>query len=129
MNPAHRNAAPIIRPLTPGLKKIAIEDLNEDPERLEEDVLTLRQWVHKQPHLRARTNDQFLLAFLRGSKFSLERAKQKLDRYYTLRAAIPEVFCDRRRVNDPVMQEILNLGWDSINSFVNYCDLNELPSG
>ncbi|XP_036230494.1 retinol-binding protein pinta [Bactrocera oleae] len=110
MNPISDDAAPILRPLAPTLQKIACEELNEVPNRVADDVLALRQWIHKQPHLNARTNDQFLVGFLRGSKNSLEKAKQKIDRYYTLKAALPEVFNERRQVDDPLVMEIVRLG-------------------
>ncbi|KAH8391736.1 hypothetical protein KR215_001085, partial [Drosophila sulfurigaster] len=99
-----------IRPLKPALQAIAIEELNEVPHRVAEDIAALRDWVLKQPHLRACTEDQFLLAFLRGTKFSLERAKQKFDRFYTLQASIPEVFNERRLATDPLVLEIIRSG-------------------
>lgn len=110
MNPPDADTPPVIRPLTPALQEVAIQELNEKPKELADDVLRLREWILSQPHLKARTNDQFLLAFLRGTKFSMERAKQKIDRYYTLKAAIPEVFNERRLVDDPQVMEILRMG-------------------
>ncbi|KAL9922731.1 retinol-binding protein pinta-like isoform 1-T3 [Glossina fuscipes fuscipes] len=110
MDPIHIEAPPVIRPLSPALENVAIKELNENPARLAEDLLILRRWIWSQPHLKARTNDQFLLAFLRGSKFSLERAKQKIDRYYTLKAAIPEVFNEQRQSDDPLVLEIVRMG-------------------
>ncbi|KAH8409985.1 hypothetical protein KR009_003612, partial [Drosophila setifemur] len=83
---------PRIRQLTPELQKAAIEQLHEDPSRLEADLLAFKTWIEQQPHLNARTDDQFLVAFLRGCKYSLERAKSKLDKYYTLRTKFPEYF-------------------------------------
>lgn len=35
------------------------------------------------------------MTFLRGSKFSLEKCKKKLDMYFTMRNACPEFFSDR----------------------------------
>ncbi|XP_067627405.1 retinol-binding protein pinta-like [Eurosta solidaginis] len=110
MNSISDEASPILRPLPPALQKIAIEELDEVPSRVGDDVLALRKWINTQPHLCARTNDQFLVGFLRGSKNSLEKAKQKIDRYYTLKAALPEVFNERRQVDDPMVMEILRLG-------------------
>ncbi|KAM7344531.1 retinol-binding protein pinta-like isoform 1-T4 [Cochliomyia hominivorax] len=110
MNPPAADTPPVIRPLTPALQEVAIRELNENPKQVADDVLRLRQWILSQPHLKARTNDQFLLAFLRGSKFSMERAKQKIDRYYTLKGAIMEVFNEKRMVDYPQVLEILRLG-------------------
>ncbi|XP_017014306.1 alpha-tocopherol transfer protein-like [Drosophila takahashii] len=83
---------PQIRPLTPELQKVAKEQLMEDPARLEADLLAFRTWIEQQPHLNPRMDDQFLVAFLRGCKFSLERAKSKLDKFYTLKTKYPEYF-------------------------------------
>lgn len=40
-------------------------------------------------------DDQFLVSFLRGCKYSYEKSKEKLDMYFTVRSAIPEFFSDR----------------------------------
>ena len=34
------------------LEKIAIENLNEDPKRLEADIKSIKDWIKKQPHLK-----------------------------------------------------------------------------
>lgn len=99
-----------IRPLQPGLQQIAIEELNEVPSRVAADIAALREWVQLQPHLCSFLGDQFLLSFLRGSKFSLEKAKSKIDRFYTLQAAIPEVFNEHRLADDVQVLEIIRLG-------------------
>ncbi|XP_075166586.1 alpha-tocopherol transfer protein-like isoform X2 [Haematobia irritans] len=74
------------------LQKVAIEELNEDPQRIDEDLEILKLWLKKQNHLRARTDDQFLIQFLRGCKYSLEKCKQKLDSFYTMKTKYPELF-------------------------------------
>nr|XP_016943797.1 alpha-tocopherol transfer protein-like [Drosophila suzukii] len=84
--------APQIRPLTPELQKLANEQLKEDPDRLEADLQAFKTWIEQQPHLNPRMDDQFLVAFLRGCKYSLERAKAKLDKFYTLKTKYPEYF-------------------------------------
>lgn len=79
-----------IVPLSAELQKVAIEELDEVPARIPEDLQALRDWIRKQPHLRARTDDHHLLQFLRGCKFSLEKAKEKIDNFYYLRSKYPE---------------------------------------
>lgn len=95
------------RPLSYELQKVACEELLENPRRVPEDVALLRQWILKQSHLKSRIDDQFLLSFLRGSKYSLQKAKDKLDSYWTLKTMIPEFFGIRNPVE---LQEIMDLG-------------------
>lgn len=75
------------------------------PSRLAEDIQALREWLAKQPHLRARTDDQSLVTFLRGSKHSLERAKEKLDLFYTVRTSMPDIWSS----DDPASPRNLEL--------------------
>lgn len=98
-----------VRPLTPALASLAADELNETPERLQIDLKVLKEWIKQSPHLRVRMDDQFLVTFLRGCKFSLEKAKQKLDLYYTVRSHLPEVMMDRDPL-DPKLQKIIRLG-------------------
>lgn len=94
-----------IRPLSKELAEKAQKDLNEVPSRLASDVQALRDWIAKQPHLRARTDDQFLVNFLRGSKHSIERAKEKLDLCYSIRTSMPGIFT----TEDPLSPRNLEL--------------------
>lgn len=86
---------PNIRALTKELQEVSITELNETPERIASDLAALKTWISKTPHLNPRTDDQFLMVFLRSSKFSLERAKERLDNFYAIRSALPDVFANR----------------------------------
>ncbi|KAB0797736.1 hypothetical protein PPYR_08729 [Photinus pyralis] len=97
------------RQLSKELKLIAVSELNEVPNRTKSDIEYLRKWMKKQPHLDIETDDQFLLSFLRCSKFSLERAKEKIDTFLTVRALVPEAFSERDPFL-PEIQAILNAG-------------------
>lgn len=101
---------PNIRPLSEVLQKVAIEELNEVPERIEEDIEAIRTWLKKTPNLKAREDDQFIITFLRGCKFSLEKAKKKIENFYKARAETPEFFANRD-VCDRKMQEIMDFGF------------------
>ncbi|XP_061392145.1 clavesin-2-like [Musca vetustissima] len=72
------------------LQSVAIEELFEIPSRIPDDLQALKLWIEQQPHLTARTDDQFLLQFLRGCKYSMERAKEKIERFYTMKTKFPE---------------------------------------
>ncbi|CAH0749105.1 unnamed protein product [Diatraea saccharalis] len=97
-----------VRPLNPELAKKAREELNEDPERLEDGLRHLKDWLAKQPHLNVNTDDQWLVIFLRGCKYSMEKAKQKLDLYYTLRSTEPYLFNTMPTIE--YFNEIMDLG-------------------
>ncbi|CAH2238103.1 jg18486 [Pararge aegeria aegeria] len=97
-----------VRPLSPELAEKARVELNEDPNRIDKDLQHIKDWLEKQPHIRARTDDQWLVAFLRGCKYSLERTKEKLDLFYSMHTLAPELF--RIRPSDALFNEILGLG-------------------
>lgn len=98
-----------IRSLPDDLQKIAIDELGEDPKRLPEDVEALRAWIKQQPHLKVRNDDQFLVQFLRGCKYSLENVKQKFDYYYTVRKYKP-MLNPVYDVDDPDFRKLHNTG-------------------
>ncbi|XP_068086601.1 retinol-binding protein pinta [Anabrus simplex] len=100
-----KQSIPGIRPLSPKLEAASRKNINEVPERRQEDLARIREWILTQPHLTARTDDAFLLIFLRGCKFSLEKTKEKIDAYYTYRTALPEFFSNR----DPMLPELQTL--------------------
>lgn len=98
-----------IRPISPELQKKAIEELNEDPARIEKDIEAFREWIRKSQHIKGRTDDQFLITFLRGCKYSLEKAKQKYDLYFTLKTHAPELFKNRDPL-DPKIRAAIRQG-------------------
>mgnify|MGYP004600338673 CR=1 FL=1 len=97
-----------IRALNAELQKVATEELNEVEARIPEDIEALRTWIQKQPHLKSRMDDQFLIAFLRGCKYSLEKAKSKLDHFYTIKTMMPELFANKKM--DEKNLELCRLG-------------------
>ncbi|XP_031344711.1 retinol-binding protein pinta-like [Photinus pyralis] len=85
------------------------EDLNEDSISIQNGLEMIREWLRKQPHLNVRDDDESLLIFLRSSKYSIQRTKEKLDNYYSMITLLPEMFDDR----DPFasdIQTLLNVG-------------------
>jgi hypothetical protein len=98
-----------IRPLSDLLAKKAADELNEVPDRVPNDLAAIKQWLEKSPHINARTDDQFLMIFLRGCKYSLEKVKEKLDMYYTVRTALPQIM-GKRDPLDAKVQSLVKLG-------------------
>ncbi|KAF5274333.1 hypothetical protein FQR65_LT17026 [Abscondita terminalis] len=96
------------------LQIIAKNELNEVPERTEEDISYIRKWLLKQPHINARTDDHTILTYLRGCKFSLEQTKRKLELYYTIKTAFPSVFKNRDPLMLPKIQFIFKRGFAAV---------------
>lgn len=98
--------AHIIKQLSEELQKIAYEELGETPEIISQDLQTLKSWIEQQPYLRVRTDDQFLVQFLRGCKYDLEAAKKKVDYFFAFKTFFPNTI----EVDSPKFREIYNLG-------------------
>ncbi|XP_034827632.1 alpha-tocopherol transfer protein-like [Maniola hyperantus] len=84
------------------------EELNENPDTREQDLAHIKEWLKKEPHLPDEFDDQRIMTFLRGCKFSLEKCKRKLDMYFTMRSAVPEFFTERD-ITRPELQEITKI--------------------
>lgn len=98
-----------IRSISKDLQIKATRDLNENPKTIRSEISALKKWISETPHLKARTDDQFLLTFLRGSKHNLEKAKAKIEMFYTCRTAMPEIMSNRDPL-DPHLRKIIRLG-------------------
>jgi len=98
-----------IRKLSPALAKVAADELFEVPERIQDEIAALRSWMQQSKHINGRQDDQFLIGFLRGCKYSRERAKYKIEKYYAHRSAMPEFYANRDPAL-PLMQEIISHG-------------------
>ncbi|KAF7281596.1 alpha-tocopherol transfer protein-like [Rhynchophorus ferrugineus] len=85
------------------------EALNENVSTRESDLQHIKEWLLKQPHLPDTWDEERLMTFLRGCKFSLEKTKRKLDMYFTMRTACPEFFFNRD-ITSPELQKIAKLG-------------------
>lgn len=86
-------------------KAIRVE-LKEDVATRDRDLATIKDWLKKQPHLPDDWDSAPIMTYLRGSSFSLEKCKRKLDMYFTMRAACPEFFTKRDSTR-PELDEIM----------------------
>uniref|UniRef100_A0A336LY11 CSON007324 protein n=1 Tax=Culicoides sonorensis TaxID=179676 RepID=A0A336LY11_CULSO len=98
-----------VRPLPPDLKSKAFNELNETDDRIQSDLIILKDWLSKCQYINSCMDDQFLIGFLRGSKFSIEKAKEKLDMYYSSRYIAPEIY-PKDKMKNPKIFEILKQG-------------------
>lgn len=98
-----------IRTLSPSLQRKVVEEMNEVPGNIDRDLDELRRLIHNIPHLRARLDDQFLITFLRSSKYNIELAMRKVEMFYTCRTSLPELMVNRDPL-DPSILEIIRLG-------------------
>uniref|UniRef100_A0A1I8JNV5 CRAL-TRIO domain-containing protein n=1 Tax=Macrostomum lignano TaxID=282301 RepID=A0A1I8JNV5_9PLAT len=90
--------------------KRAEKELNEKPAQVTAHIASLRRWLGSMPHLRCRTDDRFLLRFLRVAKFDQSRAQMLLDNYLTIRKSpkgTPSWF-DYPSVDSPEVKEYLS---------------------
>lgn len=84
-----------IRELSNELLEVSKKELHEVPEKIAVDIESIRDWMKQNPHLQLRSDTQFLVAFLRGCKFNLDKVKQKLELFYTVRQNSPEIMAHR----------------------------------
>ena len=88
------------------MEKAKIELNEPDQEQIEKDVKKLRNWILKQTYMKSRVDDQFLLQFLRHSKFDFEKAKELILTFWTNRLDAVEYFIARNLNEDSVLLEI-----------------------
>nr|XP_018909412.1 PREDICTED: uncharacterized protein LOC109038699 [Bemisia tabaci]XP_018909413.1 PREDICTED: uncharacterized protein LOC109038699 [Bemisia tabaci] len=76
------------------------------PQRLEDGVQQLKVWLTKQPHLPNVDDEEWLATFLCHCKLSVEKAKHKLDGYFSVRNKYPHILKNR----NPIDPEIILAG-------------------
>ncbi|XP_053673291.1 retinaldehyde-binding protein 1-like [Anopheles nili] len=75
------------------LDAIAATELREDEQLRGQSLAGMREWIRQNGRLRrCRTDERFLLRFLRVKKFSVPRACEMLERYLTMRQTYPRWF-------------------------------------
>ncbi|KAM7344537.1 alpha-tocopherol transfer protein-like isoform 2-T2 [Cochliomyia hominivorax] len=99
----------VIRSLTEDLQKLANEKLNENEKDIENELKIFREWISQQAYLKSRTDDQFLIAFLRNCKYDLSQAQQKLINYYEGPQNNPDLL-KRPKMEDERFRKLLKNG-------------------
>ncbi|CAH0554607.1 unnamed protein product [Brassicogethes aeneus] len=90
-------------------KKYAEENLNESDENRDSCLTEIRDWLEENKHLNARPEDKYILPFLRGCKFDLDKTKVKISNFYTMKRDRPEWFSNRDPLS-PEIQQLVRLG-------------------
>ncbi|XP_062132814.1 uncharacterized protein LOC133843325 [Drosophila sulfurigaster albostrigata] len=75
-----------LRELAPELADVARSELNEDAASRDAIIVAFRTWINEQNYLEARTDDQFLVAFLRFCLWDLEEAKKRIVFFYNYKS-------------------------------------------
>ncbi|CAG9770320.1 unnamed protein product [Ceutorhynchus assimilis] len=68
------------------------KEFGKTKEDVEDFINILKQWADSQPHFPEKPAHHTLRFAILYNKFSIEKAKQKLDMYYTIRNLMPEYF-------------------------------------
>lgn len=93
-----------IRELVPELAEIAHNELNEDEANRDALIMALRNWIMEQNYLQARTEDQFLVAFLRYCHWDLEDAKKRIVFFYNYKSKERGGLLKCRSVDDKLFE-------------------------
>lgn len=70
-----------------------------DEQRIKEAVKMLTEWLHLQPHLPHQYEEARMERLFLRCKKSIEKCKETLDVYFTVKTALPEIFSNR----DPLL--------------------------
>lgn len=96
--------------LSDDARRFALENLNETDENKRDCLESIRLWLQNDvPWIKARSEDKYILPFLRGCKFNLPKTKTKLTNYYTMKRDRPEWFSNRNPLL-PEVQTLVKLG-------------------
>jgi hypothetical protein len=83
------------------------KDLGMVENKINADVKTIMEWMTKQPHLPSPEGDEKRIRiFLILCKNSLERTKEALDQYFTLKSMVPEYFANRDPLNPQILRSM-----------------------
>ncbi|EAT40272.1 AAEL008007-PA [Aedes aegypti] len=90
------------------LKRIAAKELRENEFTRKQSLKQMREWIAKNQRIKnCRTDDPFLLRFLRVKKFSVLKACETLEKYLIMRQTYPK-WCKNLDPLKEDLQEVLN---------------------
>lgn len=93
------------------IKKVAKDELREDESSRKQSLKQMRDWLLKNEDLEnVRTDDLFLLRFLRCRKFSVPMAQQQLLKYLNLKKAMPHLITNLDYLS-PVVKYLFDNGY------------------
>lgn len=93
------------------IMKVAKDELREDESSREQSLKQMRDWILINKDLEnVRTDDLFLLRFLRCKKFSVPMAQQQLLKYLNLKKAMPHLITNLDYLS-PVVIDLIDNGF------------------
>nr|XP_022920518.1 clavesin-1-like [Onthophagus taurus] len=79
-------------PINPKLVEEIAQKLNEDPERVSNNIKLLAEWIQYQQHLPKNYDPCILPSFLRGCKQNLDKAKKKIETFFIAKNTQLDIF-------------------------------------
>jgi len=93
------------------LREIARKDLNEDKSSRRKALAEMRAWIKTTPGINhCRTDNSFLLRFLRMQKFDIKESQNILEKYLTMRCQYPAWF-QNLDCRDPSLKDLVDSGY------------------
>lgn len=78
----------------------------QSPNGINDEIECLKQWIHSQPHITMRTDDNFLKKFLQIADHDLIEAQRRVDYYCTMRSSALTGVPDFYDNLDPFAEEL-----------------------
>ncbi|KAK9880116.1 hypothetical protein WA026_008631 [Henosepilachna vigintioctopunctata] len=83
--------------------------LNETEVARQNGFKEIKKWAADNPHLHIRTDEKYILPFLRGCKFNLDKTKKKMENFYLMRRDRTEWFKNRNVLSGDI-GELVKMG-------------------
>lgn len=95
--------------MSDAVQKIARKELREDKSARDQCTQQMREWLKKSDDVEnVRTDDAFLLRFLRAKKFSVPMAQQLLLKYLNIRRVFPDMAANLDFLSEPMKRVFAN---------------------